>query len=76
MDFIPDNYLPRHTSQITLLKKKSKIYRERMPTVCTTGGNMNSTGVLLWRKKEELNFGYTTNNVFCSTDGVFGPVLD
>ena len=24
VDFIPDNYLPRHTSEIPLLKKKSK----------------------------------------------------
>lgn len=61
VDFIPDNYLPRHTSQIMLLKKKSKIYIERMPRVSTTGGNMNPTGVLLRRKKGGLTIFWLCN---------------
>lgn len=54
VDFIPDNYLPRHTSEIPLLKK-SKRYIESVLAVSTTGGNMNSTGVRLKRRKFEHN---------------------
>lgn len=55
VDFIPDNYLPRHTSEIPLLKKKSKRYIESVLAVSATGGTMNSTGVQLKRRKFEHN---------------------
>lgn len=57
VDFIPDNYFPRHTSEIPLLKKKNKRYIESMLAVSTTGRNMKSIGVRLQRKKGEVNSG-------------------
>lgn len=58
VDFIPDNYFPRHTLvEIPLLKKKNKRYIESMLAVSTTGRNMKSIAVRLQKKKGEVNFG-------------------